>query len=116
MYHQSYFFFNDPLQVFKHIAAFPTHILTTYVLDQMQTPFTIQSLTTRLSTPISSQVMDSQLNSQLLKKILEDDMISMSSGESDHNLLEPDVGLDLEGSSGICCSLAHFIPTNLFKR
>lgn len=40
--------------------------------------------------------MDSQMNSKLLNKILEDGIISLSSGESDVNLLEPDLGLDLE--------------------
>ena len=36
------------------------------------------------------------MNSKLPNKILEDSIISLSSGESDVNLLEPDLGLDLE--------------------
>ena len=35
------------------------------------------------------------MNSKLLDKIMEDDMISLSGGESDVNLLEPNLGLDL---------------------
>ena len=43
--------------------------------------------------------MDSQMNSELLDKISEDDMISLSGGESDVDLLGPDLVLDLEEDS-----------------
>lgn len=68
----------------------------TLLETQTQTPFIRQRLTTRLLTPIFLKTMDSQMNSKLLNKILEDGIISLSSGESDVNLLEPDLGLDLE--------------------
>lgn len=42
------------------------------------------------------QVMGKQMNSELLNKILEEDMISLSSDESDVDLLWPDLILDLE--------------------
>ena len=40
--------------------------------------------------------MNTQMNSKLLDKIMKDDMISLSGGESDVDLLGPDLGLDLE--------------------
>ena len=40
--------------------------------------------------------MDSQMNSELLNKVLEDDMISLRGGESDVDLLGPDLSLDLQ--------------------
>ena len=41
-----------------------------------------------------SQVMDSQIDSETLNNILENDMISLSGGESDANLLGPDVDVN----------------------
>ena len=40
--------------------------------------------------------MDSQMNSELLDSILGDDVISLSSGESDVDLLGPDLSLGFE--------------------
>lgn len=40
--------------------------------------------------------MDSQMNSELLDKILQDHIISLSGGESNIDLLEADIGLDLQ--------------------
>ena len=60
-----------------------------------QTPFTIRRLTIRLFTQnFFLQVMDSQMNSELLNEMLEGNIISLSSGESNIDLLGPDFGLD----------------------
>lgn len=40
--------------------------------------------------------MDSQMNSELLDKILQGHIISLSGGESNIDLLEADIGLDLQ--------------------
>ena len=42
-----------------------------------------------------SQVMDSQIDSEILDNILENHIISLSGGESDIDLLGPDLGLNL---------------------
>ena len=50
-------------------------------------------LTTHLPILILSQDMDSQMGSELLNQILEEDIISLSGGGSDTELMEPEEDL-----------------------
>ena len=56
--------------------------------------------------------MESQMDSELLDKILEDDMISLSGGESDVDLLGPDLSLDLEEDLDTKKKIFHYRRTN----
>lgn len=53
--------------------------------------------------------MGKQMNSELLNKILEEDMISLSSDESDVDVLGPDLILDLEEDLD---TIFHYRQTN----
>ena len=84
----------NTLQTFKYIASFPRHNPTQ---TRTRTTHKQKSFTTRrFAKQLLTQVMNSQMNSELLDKILESDMILLSGGKFDVNLLGPDLGLDLE--------------------
>ena len=55
--------------------------------------------------------MDSQMNSELLNKILEDDIILLSSCESDIDLLGPDLDVELEERLDTIKIIFHYSQT-----